>query len=270
MIKGKWALITGASSGIGEELAREYAKRGVNVVLVARRLDRLNILADELSKSYQVRTHVIAQDLGEVDAAKKIFAQTEEEHIVIDILVNNAGYGFGEHFINASWQQIAQFINVMVTSLIELTYLYLPAMIERKFGRILFVSSIVTFMPGSANMTLYNAAKSFLNKFSQGLWSELAGTGVHATAVCPGLTRTEFQKVAGYEKSLQKSTPSFLWMEANAVARVSIAASEKNKILMATGWVNKCLHILLKLIPNTVIRFLSEQSTRNDNNSSAP
>lgn len=253
MFEKKWALVTGASSGIGQELAREYAIRGANVVLVARRKDRLTALAQQLSKKYAVDVHIIIQDLSEIDAAKKIHAYTEQNKIHIDILANNAGYGFGDYFLNANWDKVAHFINVMITSMIELTHIYTPKMVERKFGRVLFISSMVTFMPGSAEMTLYNSAKTLMNKFSESLSSELSGTGVHATVVCPGFTHTEFQKVAGYEKKMNKSTPNFIWMQPDDVARIAINANEKNKILVSAGWINKCMRLLLKIAPKAIV-----------------
>lgn len=255
-------MITGASSGIGRELAREYAKRGANVVLVARRLGRLNDVAQELVQQYQVKAHVIVQDLSEIDAPKKILANTEKNNIHIDHLVNNAGYGFGEHFIGSHWAKVAHFHNVMTTSIIGLTHIYAPKMIERGYGRIVFISSMVTFMPVSVNMTLYNAAKTFINKFSESLRLELLGTGVHATVVCPGYTLTEFQKVAGYEDKAKKTVPTFMWMHPDKVAHIAINASEKNKVLVIVGIINKCMRYILKIVPRTLIRRLSKQVTQ--------
>jgi len=254
MIKGKWALITGASSGIGISLAEEYARRGVNLVLTARREERLSVLAEKLSKEHHIKTHVIVQDLSKPDAAQSIFENTEQNNIQIDILVNNAGYGLGKKFLDNDWVTISDFLQVMITSITQLTYLYVPKMIERKFGRVLFVSSMAVFMPVTESFGVYNAVKTYMNKFSETIRLATQQFGLHVTVVCPGPTLTEFQKVAGYEEKMKQTLPSYLWMEADEVAKIAVDASEKNKNCVPTGYKNKLLYWLLKIVPASIVR----------------
>lgn len=260
MKQAKWALVTGASSGIGAALAKEYAQHGIHVVLTARREDRLRTLASELEQTYSIQTHVIVQDLAEHNAAQKIFDNTQANNLHIDILVNNAGYGFGEHFLQADWSHIETYLAVMVTSITQLTHCFLPPMLERRYGRVLFISSAVALMPGTASMNLYNSAKTYMIKFSESLWDNCKGRGVHVTVACPGLTHTEFQKVAGYDKRMLETTPSILWMSAEQVAQITRRASERNKVLVVPGWMNKLAHLLAHITPNGLIRGITSRA----------
>ena len=180
------ALVTGASSGIGAAIAREYARRGKPLILTARREDRLLSLADELGK--QVPCTVIAADLADPGVPAELFAQIQSLGLFVDTLVNNAGYGVPGRFLSQPWSTHAAFLQVLVTSVAELTHRFLPAMDAAGPGRVLNVASLAGLIPASAGHTLYGAAKSFVIRFSEALALEMQPRGVHVTALCPGMT----------------------------------------------------------------------------------
>ena len=191
-MSGRLALITGASSGIGAAFARLYAEHGYDLALTARRADRLEAVADDMSLRYGVETLVIPADLADPAAPEALLGQIAAHGRAVDALVNNAGYGMPGAYLSAPWPEHGAFLQVMLTAVCELTHKVLPGMIERKFGRIVNVSSLSGLMPGSPGATLYTATKAFLVRFSQSLHLETQGTGVHVSALCPGLTYTEF------------------------------------------------------------------------------
>lgn len=255
------ALVTGASAGIGEAFARAYARQGMDLVLTARREDRLEELARELGRQHGCQSVVLPADLAQPDAPHDLFVATTAAGAKVDVLVNNAGYGVGGHFQHSGWRQHADFIQVMVTAVTHLTHLYLPGMIERGYGRVINVSSVSGLMPGSKGHTLYGAAKSFLIKFSESLSLELAGTGVNVTASCPGLTYSEFHDVLGNREQVSKM-PSYAWMDADEVAEVSIAACERRDPVYVTGKVNQAIVGLLKLMPHRLAMMMSDKQSK--------
>ena len=172
-----WALVTGASAGIGTEFCRQLADKGYQLVLVARRADKLQTVADELRDTYGTHSLIIIADLSRIDACERIVQRLDEENITIEYLVNNAGYGLPGSFHVPDWQDHADFIQVMMTAVCELTWRLLPAMRERGKGYIVNVASIAGLVKPSAGHTLYGASKSFLIKFSQSLALENAKTG---------------------------------------------------------------------------------------------
>jgi short-subunit dehydrogenase len=191
----KTALITGASSGIGLELARIFAREGYNLVLVARNGDRLRQLASELEKAHGARSLILATDLTEPGAAAYVLDQTTRAGLQLDVLVNNAGFGQYGLFAENDLEECLRQIQLNVTTLTHLTRLYLPGMIERKTGRILNVASTAAFQPGPL-MAVYFATKAYVLHFSEALANELHGSGVTVTCLCPGATVTEFHKRA--------------------------------------------------------------------------
>jgi uncharacterized protein len=256
------ALVTGASAGIGEAFARAYARRGMNLVLTARREDRLEELALELGKSHGCQTIVVPADLAQPDAPHQLFVATTAAGVKVDVLVNNAGYGGGGGFRECGWRQHADFIQVMVTAVTRLAHLYLPGMVERGYGRVINVSSVAGLLPGSAGHTLYGAAKSFLIKFSESLALELSGTGVNVTAACPGFTYSEFHDVLGNRAQVSK-LPRHAWMHADEVVEASIAACERGDPVYVTGRVNQAVVSLAKLLPHRLaMMVMARQSTR--------
>jgi short-subunit dehydrogenase len=190
---GNTALVTGASSGIGTELAKYHASKGGDVVLVARREGKLNALKTELESVHGITATVIAEDLAQPDAAEKIFAATEAMGLQIDVLINNAGFGGHGKFHERDLAKEQAMMQVNMVTLVNLTHLYLQGMVSRNSGKILHVASTAAFVPGPLQ-AVYYATKSFVVSFSQAIAQELEGTGVTSTALCPGAVATGFVK----------------------------------------------------------------------------
>ena len=248
------ALITGASAGIGAAFARAYARRGRTLVLTARRGDRLRELAASLAP---LRCEVIEADLADRDAPMHIEQEIGRRGLFVDTLVNNAGYGVTGSFLSRDWPTHAEFLQVMVTSVCELTHRFLPGMRARNQGRVVNVASLAGLVPSSAGHTLYGASKSFLIRFSESLALELAGTGVHVCALCPGFTWTEFHDANGMRPRMGRM-PNWLWQSADAVVEEGIDAVEQGRSRHVAGAVNRALATAFKILPqslgNAVIR----------------
>jgi hypothetical protein len=247
------ALVTGASSGIGAAIAREYSRRGKPLVLVARRTDRLEALARELGVN--APCHVLTADLAQVDAARRLFDETQARGLFVDTLVNNAGYGVPGRYLSSDWKTHADFIQVMITSVAELTHLYLPGMEAAGRGRILNVASLAGLVPASAGHTLYGATKAWLIRFSECLALESGPRGVHVTALCPGFTYSEFHDVNGMRGKISKM-PKFLWLDSDQVARMGVDAVEAGRTRVVTGHVNRLIAALSKYLPEGLARAL--------------
>jgi short-subunit dehydrogenase len=257
---GKTALVTGASAGIGRAFAEELAARGFHLVITARRLERLAEVQRELTSRHGVRVDVIAADLAIPDAAQGLFDEIQRRQIAIDVLVNNAGYGLGVKYFKTSWKEQADFIQVMVTAVAQLTYLFVPQMAERGWGRVINIASLAGLLPGGPGSTLYTAAKSFMIKFTESLALEMGKTGVQATAVCPGFTLSEFHDVNGTRTRVQKM-PKLVWMDAHTVAAQGIDAAMAGRVVVVTGALNKVIATTMKHIPAALARrFLLRQS----------
>lgn len=246
----RWALVTGASAGIGEAFARELAARRHNLVLTARREDRLSTLAAELTRAHGIAVDTIAADLAEPAAVAGLCAELERRGIAIDVLVNNAGYGVPGHYLSQPWQRHADFLQVLVTAPCELAYRLLPGMQQRGYGRIANIASLAGHVPGSAGHTMYAASKAFLIKFSQSLALENRDKGVNVCAVCPGFTWSEFHDVVGSREQVSKM-PKWMWMTAAAVAREGVDATERGDIVYVTGRANRFIKGLMKLLPDS-------------------
>lgn len=252
------ALITGASAGIGTALAREYARRGRALVLTARRVERLEALADELRK--QVDCVVLPADLEDPAAPAQLVESLRQRGVEIGVLVNNAGYGVPGAYLTPSWETHAKFLQIMVTAVCELSYRLLPAMQGRGHGGILNVASLAGHVPGSAGHTLYAASKAFMIKFSQSLALENASRGVQVCALCPGFTYSEFHDVTGTRAQMGKM-PKWMWMQAEDVAREGIDALERGEIVHVTGRVNRAIKAINKLLPDrTALRLMQKRS----------
>lgn len=249
--KRQTALVTGASGGIGLELARSLARQGFDLVLVARRKDELDKLAKELAADHGVDTTVIATDLGTLDAPEKLFASLKGTPI--DVLVNNAGFGTYGKFWEIENTRDLQQIQLNVAALVNLTKLFVKPMVERKRGRILNVASTAAFQPGPL-MAVYYATKAFVLSFSEAIATELAGTGVTVTALCPGPTESGFQASAKMQESgLFKSLPV---ADSKSVAEAGIAGLLKGKVIVVPGLVNKIGIQANRLTPRAVVRRL--------------
>jgi short-subunit dehydrogenase len=251
--RGKTALVTGASAGIGKAFAGVFAEHGFDLVLVARREERLRELAGELGNQHDITARVIPTDLADPDAPQKIYDELESGGVTVDALVNNAGYGIPEHYIDSAWADQARFMQVMATAPAHLMHLFLPGMIERDYGRIINVSSLGGLMPGMAGHTLYSGVKSFLIKTSQSLMIELRGTGVHVTAICPGFTYTEYHDVIRTRESVSKDYPEFMWMTAEEVAHQGYDAVMAGTPVYVNGRLNAFFAGLMRFVPDSLL-----------------
>lgn len=244
------ALITGASSGIGEALAHELAGRGAHLILVARSADKLEQLAQKLGRQYGVQVSVISADLSQAQAAKTLADEVARRGLQVDILVNNAGLGgFGE-FWTQDEAQIGQMLAVNITALTELSRAFLPAMVARRRGRVLNVASTAAFLPGPL-MSVYYASKAYVLSLSEGLNEELRGTGVYVTALCPGPTSTGFQSAANLEGSQMMRNPLVTtgMLSAAEVARIGVAAMVRGDAVAVAGITNQAQTWLPRLLP---------------------
>lgn len=218
-----WALVTGASAGIGEEFCWQLADRGYHLVLVARRADRLHALASELREAHGTASLVLPADLSDPKSPAEIAKRLHEEDIHVEFLVNNAGYGVPGRFTDPDWAEHRDFIQVMMTAVCDLTWRLLPAMQAQRRGYIINVASVAGLVPGSEGHTLYGASKSFLIRFSESLALENRHWKVHVSALCPGFTRSEFHDVIG-TREMVNQLPGFMWLSADEVVRYGIEA----------------------------------------------
>jgi len=244
------ALVTGASSGLGLEYAKLFAAAKHDLLLVARRRDRLEALAAELRSSHAVAAHVVAADLASPEAPQQVFEEARRLGLEVEFLVNNAGLGASGAFAELPLGRELEMIQVNVTALVSLTRLFLPAMLSRKRGRILNVGSTAGFPPGPF-MAVYYASKAFVNSFTEALWYELRGTGVTATVSCPGATATEFSGVAGNDRSLLFRLGA---ASAATVAKQGYRAMMKGKPMVVHGLRNKLTIQSLRLTPRALTR----------------
>jgi short-subunit dehydrogenase len=255
----KLCLITGASAGIGAAFARVYAGRGYDVALTARRTDRLEALARDIRSAFGVEALVFTADLAETGAVDRLIADIAARGRTVDALVNNAGYGLPGTYARTSWRDQQAFLQVLVVAVCELTHKLLPGMVERGFGRVINVASLAGLTPGMPSHTLYGAAKAFVVKFSQSLHLETLGTGVHVTALCPGLTRSEFHD-ANHTRTQMDAIPAFLWQDAGTVAQAGYAAVEANRPVCVTGWPNRAVAALCKLLPESLLLWMTRRA----------
>ncbi len=255
------ALITGASAGIGAEFARVFAAHGFDLVLTARREDRLRDLGADLERAHGIRAHVFRSDLAERDASARLCAELAASNLAVDALVNNAGYGVPGSFASVPWQRHADFLQVLLVSLTELTYRLLPGMVDRGYGRIINVASLAGLLPAPAGHTLYAATKSFVIRFSEALSCEVAHRGVHVTAVCPGFTFSEFHDVTG-TRAMMGGLPSWMWMDAPTVARQGYDAVMAGRPVHVTGRVNTAIALLARYLPQRIVYALNRRVGR--------
>ncbi|MBI1212353.1 MAG: SDR family NAD(P)-dependent oxidoreductase [Alphaproteobacteria bacterium] len=248
---GLTALVTGASAGIGKAFAEVFAKNGFDLILTARREERLAALAAELESRHGIKVTVIAKDLADPTGAERLVAEIKTSGLKVDALVNNAGYGVPANYDGTSWSTQRDFIQVLVTAPCELVHRLLPDMVARKKGYIINVASVAGMIPGAASSTLYGAAKSFMVQFSRSLHLEQEANGVHVTALCPGFTYSEFHDVTGNREQVSKM-PSYMWMTSENVAQEGYDAVMRNKVVHVNGPVNKGIVLLAKYLPDQV------------------
>jgi uncharacterized protein len=246
------ALITGGSSGIGEAFAEVLAAEGFDLVITARREERLRAVQSRLQERYGSRVELIVEDLERPDAPARLCAELEARGVTIDVLVNNAGYGVPGSYLSSSWEVHARFLQIMVTAVAELTHRLLPGMIERQYGRIINVASLAGLVPSPAGHTLYAAAKAFLIKFSESLGHEVRRDGVLVTALCPGFTYSEFHDVTG-TRAIMNRMPGWMWMSSPDVARRGYDAVMSGESIVVTGRLNSVIATLVRILPQRLV-----------------
>ena len=245
------ALITGASNGIGLELAKIFASKKNDLVLVARSEDKLHALAKELQQLYPIQVHVLVKDLSVISSAKEIDDYCTQNNIQVDYLINNAGFGDYGFFVDSDWNKQLQMINLNITALTYLTRLLLPAMLKRGSGKIMNIASTASFLPGPL-MSIYYASKAYVLHFSEAISNELEGTGVTVTAFCPGATATGFQKVAALEES--KMVKGKKMASAEKCAACGYKAMMEGKTVAIHGFMNTLMIRSIRLLPRSVVR----------------
>jgi short-subunit dehydrogenase len=250
---GRVALVTGASSGLGCAFAEEFARHGFGLVLTARRAERLAALAADLSARYKVRAIILPDDLADPAAPSRIFEAIAREGLAIDALVNNAGYGVAGQFEDSAWPAHRDFLEVLIRAPTALAHLALPGMRARGYGRIVNIASLAGFLPATLGSTLYSAAKSYLTIFSESLALETQGSGIHVTAICPGLTHTEFHGTDDLRPDIARM-PAWVWMDAPTVACEGYDAVMRGRPLVVTGAHNAFFAALLRALPLWALR----------------
>ena len=259
MSADRTVLITGASAGIGEAFAHVFAAHGFDVVLVARREDRLRAVATRIAAEHQVRAHTVVSDLSRPAAVRELAAEVSGRGLAIDALINNAGYGVPGVFTASPWERHAAMLQVMLLGVTELTHLLLPGMIARRYGRILNVASLAGLVPAAAGHTLYGATKAFVIKFSESLAAEVGRHGVHVTALCPGFTYSEFHDVTGTRDKVSRM-PRWMWMDAPSVAQQGFDAVMAGQPIYINGGVNRTIARLVRLLPQRLVSSIALRS----------
>lgn len=254
--KDRYALVTGASSGIGYELAKLFAKDGKNLVIVARSQDRLEELRTEIDDEYETTVIVLPKDLADPNSPQEIFSELEKEGIKVDVLVNNAGFGVWGKFSETDLQEELEMIQVNVTSLIHLTKLFLKGMLENKSGWILNVASLCAFTPVPLE-SVYCGTKANILHFSEAIANELKGTGVSVTCLCIGLAKTEFHKRARMEDT---KVAKRKMMDATTVAQAGLDDLKKGRVISIPGLQYRVWPLLVRFAPrNLITRIMRSQ-----------
>jgi uncharacterized protein len=241
----RWALVTGASSGLGAEFARQLAAAGCNLVLVARREERLREVAKAAEQTRGVRTQVVAMDLAERDAPQALYARLHEQGIDVDVLVNNAGFGLYGPFVDIPWEREREMLELDILALVHLTKLFVRDMVARDFGYVLQVASIGAYQP-SPSYASYSAAKAFVLSFGEALAYELRRTRVRVSVLSPGVTATEFLSVAGQAPTLYQR---MMMMQSDAVVRRGLRALRRGKPSTIPGVGNFLAAFSLRFTP---------------------
>lgn len=249
----RYTLITGASSGIGYELANIFAKNNHNLILVARSTEKLDLLKSEIEKKFSIVAEVISLDLSKQNSAKTLFDLIQKKNLKIDILVNNAGFGDHSFFLNEDHTKIEEMILLNILTLTKLTRLFLPDMIVQKRGKILNVSSTAAFQPGPL-MSVYYATKAYVLSFSEGLYEELKNTGVSITALCPGPTDSGFQGAANLSNVALLTTMKL--PSSKSVAEFAYKSLMSGKAVAVHGFMNNVIAKSTSFIPRPILRKL--------------
>lgn len=244
------ALITGASNGIGLELAKIHASKGGDLVLVARNKSKLDELKHELETKFNIKVYTIGKDLSAANAAKEVYDETSKQQIKIEYLINNAGFGDFGFFAETDWNKELQMINLNITTLTQFTKLYLQDMLKRKSGKIMNVASTAAFQSGPT-MAVYYATKAYVLSFSEAVDNEVRDQGISITALCPGATESGFQAAAAMEESnlvKGRKLPG-----SKEVAEYGYAAMLKGKTVAIHGFMNWIMANSVRFIPRSIV-----------------
>ena len=247
------ALITGAAAGLGASFSRRLAREGFDLVLVDRQADRVQALADELSRAHGIRAHVVVQDLVAPGSVEAIHARCQSLGVRVDVLVNNAGFHLDKLFRDFQWPVLRDNMRLLLDVVVEMTHRFLPAMVEGRWGRIINVASMSGFMPGGVRLATYTSTKAFLIPFSEGLNLELDGTGVNVTAVCPGFMRTDLFVSSGLT-DVSDAVPAFMWLQPDQVADEAVRAVMKRRPVLVSGLPNRLILAAAKVTPRALLR----------------
>ena len=245
--RGKWALVTGASAGIGCELARQLAAGGANLVLTARRGERLAKLAVELAAQYKIHVESFPADLARAETPREIFRFTQQKQLPIEVLVNNAGFGKYGEFFRVDSQRLMEMVQVNVAAVVSLTHLYLPAMAERRSGYVLIVSSTAAYQ-AVPYISTYAATKAFDLMFAEGVAEEMRHYNVRVCCLCPGSTESEFHQVAGQPSRILRRRET-----AEKVARVGLEALAEGRPIVISGRQNWASVEMQRLLPRRLV-----------------
>ena len=248
----RWGVVTGASSGIGAEFARQLAARGMNCVLVARREDRLRELAEEIAATHGTRCEIVCADLARPHAGRELLAEVARRGIELELLVNNAGFGLVSSVQGTDVEQALELIQVNVSGLTELTLLAAKEMARRGHGGIINIGSIVSFLP-VGYMGVYAASKAYVLHFSEALWAELRGSGVTVTTLCPGTTRTEFFDRSGVPGWAEQNRGE----DVKTVVRTGLRAFDAGRHYVISGWRNYLLSLAVRLASRATVAIWS-------------
>ncbi|MBJ34879.1 MAG: polyketide synthase [Flavobacteriaceae bacterium] len=255
-MKNSYALVTGATSGIGLEISRELARRGYNLILVARTKERLSKTSRELIKEYNIKCDYFSSDLTLINSPEEIYQFTNQKKYSIYILVNNAGYALPNAFHINSMEDEEKCLRVLGTSVIALTKKYINDMISNGSGKIMIVSSVAAFAPASALQALYGPIKTFMNRFNETLNYNYNSMGITSTALCPGYTVTNFHKASGIQDEMD-GVPKFLKKSAKRIAVEGVEAMIKGKKVSVPTKTWKLIVLILKFLPNWIFSLLS-------------
>ena len=254
-MKNSYALVTGATSGIGLEISRDLARRGYNLILVARTKENLSKTSRELTKEYNIKCDYFSSDLSLINSPEEIYQFTSQKQYNVEILINNAGYALPNAFHVNSMEDEEKCLRVLGTSVIALTKKYINDMISNGGGKIMIVSSVAAFAPASSLQSLYGPVKTFMNRFSESL-NFYNKYGITSTAVCPGYTVTNFHTASGVQEEMD-SVPRFLKKSAKRIAKEGVDAMLKGKKVSVPTKTWKIIVFLLKIIPHSVFSLVS-------------
>ena len=252
-MNNEYSLITGGTAGIGLDIAKELAKRGHNILLTARREERLKEISASIKKEFNVDCNYIAADLADASAPEMIYNFCSKNNYIVEILVNNAGYSINKKFHKTSEDEEEKFLRVLGIAVVALTKKFIPSMLEQNHGKIMMVSSLASFAPPSSGWgALYGPVKTFVNRFGDAININYRSQGITATNVCPGFTVTEFHTASGMQDAMDK-VPAFMKKDSKTVAIGAVHAMMKGRSVWVPGILNKLLAFLCNILPTSIV-----------------